>query len=83
MLLAGDQLVVAGPPDQVESDDPLAAFETRAGAELRIFSTADGSRLESMRLPSPPVFDGISSAAGRLYMSTESGKLVCFAGESM
>ncbi|MFO7906019.1 MAG: PQQ-binding-like beta-propeller repeat protein [Pirellulaceae bacterium] len=79
MVLAEDQLVVAGPPDEIVEGDPLAAFEGRAGAELKIFSTGDGSQLKSMELASPPVFDGLSAADGRLYMATENGCLACFA----
>ncbi|MFW6169107.1 MAG: PQQ-binding-like beta-propeller repeat protein [Planctomycetota bacterium] len=79
MLLAHDQLLVAGPPDKVVEGDPLAAFEGRAGAQLRILSAKDGSRLKSMTLDSPPVFDGMSAANGRLYMASENGALACFA----
>ncbi len=78
MVLAGEKLVVAGPPDVVVPDDPLAAFEGRAGAELRIFAAADGAPVSSMKLPAPPVFDGISAARGRLYMATTDGKVACF-----
>lgn len=79
MVLAGNRLVVAGPPDKVVEDDPLAAFEGRAGAQLRLFSTEDGSQLHTMKLASPPVFDGMSAADGALYMATENGRLACFA----
>jgi len=78
MLLAGDRLVVAGPPDAVAEDDPLAAFEGRAGAVLQVRSAKDGSLLASRKLESPPVFDGLSAARGRLYMATRDGKVVCF-----
>ncbi len=78
MLLAGDRLVVAGPPDVVPEDDPFAAFEGRAGAVLQVISAKDGSRLASRTLASPPVFDGLSAAHGRLYMATRDGKVVCF-----
>jgi hypothetical protein len=78
MLLAGDRLFAAGVPDVVDPKDPLSSFEGRKGALLEVFSTADGSRLESHRLPSPPAFDGLSAAAGRLYLATEDGKVICF-----
>jgi hypothetical protein len=32
-------------------------------------------------LPSPPAFDGISAAGGRLYIATEDGKLLCLSGK--
>ena len=78
MLLAGDRLLVAGPPDTIVADDPLAAFEGRAGGVLQVFSTKDGSRVASQKLEAPPAFDGMSAAHGRLYMATLDGKVICF-----
>lgn len=77
MLLAGNRLVVAGPPDKIISSDPLATFEGKSGAELQLFSAGQGKLISSMKLESPPVFDGISAAGGRIYMATENGKLIC------
>ena len=77
MLLAGDKLIVAGPPDKLVSGDPLAAFEGRAGAVLQIFSTSDGKAVLSIELKSSPVFDGISLAGEKLYICTEDKKLIC------
>ena len=64
----------------VDPKDPLAAFEGRKGAALQVFSAEDGSRLKSYPLPSPPAFDGLSAAGGRLYLATLDGKLICFGG---
>lgn len=77
MVLAGESLIVAGPPDLVDPKDPWAAFEGRKGGRLRVLSTADGSVLAKHDLPEPPIFDGMSAAAGRLYISTTGGKLLC------
>jgi hypothetical protein len=79
MVLAGDLLFAAGLPDVVDPEDPLAAFEGRRGARLDVFSTAEGSLCNSQRLSSPPAFDGLSAAAGRLYLAAQDGKVVCFA----
>jgi len=49
MVLAGDRLVVAGPPDVIEPGDPHAALEGRSGAVLQVFSSADGALLFSPR----------------------------------
>ncbi len=78
MLLAGDHLVVAGVPDVVDAEDPLAAFEGRKGGLLQVFSCADGTRLASQPLSAPPAFDGLSAARGRLYLATLDGKVICF-----
>jgi outer membrane protein assembly factor BamB len=77
MVLAGEHLFVAGPPDLVEPDDPMAAFEGRKGAVLRAYSAADGKTLAEHQLKAPPVFDGLIAAAGRLFLSTTDGRIVC------
>ncbi len=50
-------------------------------AELWSFSAADGKKLGSRKLASPPVFDGMAVAGGRLYLSTRDGKLRCFSAK--
>ena len=81
MVLAGERLFVAGPPDVLDSADPMAAFEGRAGAVLRAVSASDGATLAEQRLDAPPVFDGLIAAGGRLYLATTDGKMLCFAGK--
>jgi len=81
MVLAADRLFAAGPPDVLDPDDPLAAFEGRKGGRLQVFSASDGALLGQLSLSAPPAFDGMSAARGRLYLSTADGRLVCFAGK--
>jgi len=81
MVLAGERLFVAGPPDVLDPADPMAAFEGRAGAVLRAVSAADGATLAEQRLDAPPVFDGLIAAGGRLYLAATDGKVSCFAGK--
>jgi len=78
MVLAGDVLFFAGPPDVVNPADPLAAMEERAGGRLWAVSAADGKKLVEYELDSPPVWDGMAAANGRLYMSLTDGSIVCF-----
>jgi outer membrane protein assembly factor BamB len=78
MVLAGPNLFVAGPPDVVDPDDPMGAFEGRKGAVLRVVSAADGKKLAERKLDAPPVFDGLIAAQGRLLMCTTDGKVICF-----
>jgi outer membrane protein assembly factor BamB len=80
MVLAGETLFVAGPPDVVPEDDPYAALDGRKGAVLRALAAANGSELAEMKLDSPPVFDGLIAAGGRLYMSDRAGRVTCLAG---
>jgi len=78
MVLAGKTLFVAGPPDVLDPEDPLAAFEGRKGALLWAVSPADGRRLAEYKLDSPPVFDGLIAAGGRLYMARRDGTVACW-----
>jgi len=78
VVLAGKNLFVAGPPDVIDEDDPLGAFEGRGGGLLWAVSTADGKKLAEYPLESPPVFDGLIAAGGRLYLTTTDGRLSCW-----
>jgi hypothetical protein len=77
IVLAGDRLYLAGPPDVVPSDVPLAAFEGKRGAKLWEVSAETGRRLNAYDLSRLPAFDGLIAAAGYLYLSTRDGHLLC------
>lgn len=96
ITLAGDTLFVAGPPDVVDEEqiirnlaDPqiqarmqeqVEAMQGRKGGVLWAVSAVDGSKLAAFELPSPPVFDGMIAARGRLYVATMDGAVMCLAG---
>jgi len=80
MVEAGEILFVAGVPDAVPADDPMAAFEGRCGAMLQALWARDGRIVYQTNLHAPPVFDGLIAAAGCLFLSTESNRIVCLAG---
>ena len=85
MLLAGapaQRLFVAGVPDQIAADDPLAFIEGRRGAKLLVLDADTGKQAAEMELDAPPVWDGMAAAYGRLYMTTAKGKLMCLAAAS-
>jgi len=93
MVLAGQTLFVAGPPDVLDEDDASrrfgeqeiqaklheqrAALEGEAGALLWAVSTSDGSKLAEYKLDSLPVWDGMAAANERLYLSTRAGAVLC------
>ena len=93
MALAGDTLFVAGPPDVVDEKDvwgrspeseaqaklkaQSAALKGEKGALLWAVSAKDGQKLAELQLDMLPVFDGMAAANGRLYISTQAGRLVC------
>jgi hypothetical protein len=68
---------VCGAPDVVPKDDPLAAYEGRAGAILQAVSAIDGSMSTKLQLDAPPVWDGMIAVEGRLYISLADGSIVC------
>ncbi|MBL7039566.1 MAG: PQQ-binding-like beta-propeller repeat protein [Pirellulaceae bacterium] len=80
LVQAGDKLFLAGPPDIVDVDDPLASFEGRKGGTLWTVSTSDGEKLAECDLDSPPVLDGLIAARGRLYLCTKHGSVICLQG---
>ena len=77
MVLAGQTLFLAGPPDVVPADDPYAAFEGRKGAMLWALSAATGKKLAEYKLNAPPTHDGLVAAGGKLYITLKNGKLIC------
>ena len=81
MVSTDELLFTAGPPDVVDSEDPLGAFEGRKGGLLDIFDKLSGQRLAEYKLDSPPVFNGAAVANGKLYISMENGTLSSFGGK--
>jgi outer membrane protein assembly factor BamB len=80
MVRAADTIFVAGSPDTVDPKDPHGAWEGRKGGVLAAFAAGDGKRLAEYELPAPPVWDGMAAAAGRLFISTSDGSIVCMGG---
>ncbi len=80
MLKAKDCLYLAGMPDPLSADDPHAALAGKAGGGLIVLAAADGSQQAECELQSPPVFDGMAAAGGRLFLATMDGRVVCLGG---
>ena len=94
MVLADKTLFVAGPASVYNEREVLADIGTdtgdakvaeqadamagRKGGLLWAVSPADGKKLAEYKLDSPPIFDGLIAAGGRLYMATRDGKVICF-----
>jgi len=77
MVLTAGALFVAGPPDACDPDDPTGALEGRQGAILMALNLGDGTSLFQADLDTPPVFDGLTAARGRLYLATIDGSVLC------
>ncbi|MFW6107075.1 MAG: PQQ-binding-like beta-propeller repeat protein [bacterium] len=80
MVLAGDRLLLAGPPDSPDPEEALAAVEGKRGGVLWVLSAPDGKKLAEHSLESPPVFDGMAVAERRVYITTRRGALLCLGG---
>ena len=90
LVLASDHLIAAGTPDLGEKAaeglffknpaEALDAFEGRKGGLLCIVSAADGKTLAQYKLEQPPVFDGMSAADGRVFISLKNGNVICMKG---
>ena len=76
MVVGRNLVFVAGPPDVVDENDPLGSLEGRKGGIIKAFSRTDGKAVLHLALASPPVFDGMAAAAGRLYVSCADGSVV-------
>ena len=57
--------------------EQVEALAGQKGAILVAMAGTDGNKLAVFRLDSPPVFDGMAAANGRLFMSTMDGKVSC------
>jgi len=97
MVLANKTLFVVGPPDVVDEKEAFnrpddagiraklaeqsAALEGRKGALLWVVSASDGEKLAEYNLESPPVWDGMAAANGRLYLATNDGRVLCYSAK--
>lgn len=55
-----------------------AALEGERGARLWVMNTGTGHQGASIDLDSPPVWDGMIVAQGKLYVATADGRVKCF-----
>jgi hypothetical protein len=77
MLLAGEIVFLGGMPTAADPAELSAAYEGREGGLLWAMSAGDGSKLAEYELQTPPVWDGMAAAGGRLYFSTYDGRVRC------
>ncbi|NQT37707.1 MAG: PQQ-binding-like beta-propeller repeat protein [Planctomycetes bacterium] len=94
MVLAGDTLLVAGPPDVVDEKEmwgrsneglfadkmqlQAEALDGKQGAILWGVSSKDGKKLFQKQLDYLPAFDGMIAARGKVFVTTTDGKVVCY-----
>jgi len=81
LLASKSNLYLAGVLDKIGAQDPWGYLEGKKGGVLAVFSKADGSKVSELTLDAAPVFDGLAAAAGRLFLATTDGKVLCFKGK--
>lgn len=82
MVKAGDHVFVAGPPD-IKDRNPsrlAASWRGELGGSLITVDAAEGRIIDVHELESPPVWDGMASAGGRLFISLLNGDVICPGG---
>ena len=77
MVLAGDQLVLAGPPDCSDPGQALTAIEGQRSGILWIINAVNGRKSAEYRLETSPRYDGLVVAEKSCYISTIDGRLMC------
>ena len=97
MTLADKTLFIAGPEDLLDEDAAFKAFGNpdakkqiaaqqaalagKRGAILKAVNAETGDTTAEYKLASPPIFDGMIAAMGRLYVVTTDGKVTCYAAK--
>jgi outer membrane protein assembly factor BamB len=62
--------------EQLHRQDEI--LDGKEGGKFWVISTKDGSQLAELQLDSLPVWDGMSTAYGRVYIATTDGRVLCF-----
>jgi hypothetical protein len=88
MVLTQDKLIIAGPPDLRQKNSSILAYENdkealasflgEKGVFLRVLRTTDGQILSEEPLDAMPVFDGLSAAQGKMFVSLKNGQVQCW-----
>jgi len=65
---------------QEKAQQQAEALAGKQGGLLWAVAKEDGKRLAEQKLDSPPVFDGMAAARGRLYICTMDGAVHCLGG---
>jgi hypothetical protein len=63
---------------QHDLEEQDASLNGERGARLMLVNVESGEKLANMDLGSPPVWDGMVVARGKLYVATVDGRVKCF-----
>jgi len=76
--VAMEQLSKKDPNILVQLKEQDEALDGKRGASLWAVSAETGKMGAEIKLKSPPVWDGMAIARGRVFVATTDGKVVCF-----
>ena len=79
MVKTADKLLIGGMkniPQKEPQPEDFARFEGRADGKVLIVSAGDGTIIETLDLDTPPIFDGMAVANGKLYIATVDGRII-------
>ena len=75
---AFERLAAKDPAILQELAEQDAALDGKRGAKLWAVNIETGEQAGGIELDSPPVWDGVVTARGRLYVATSDGRVQCF-----
>ena len=84
MVKAAGRVFVAGPPDPGKNDpeELRASWDGEKGGSLLAVSADAGTIEQELKLDAPPVWDGMASAGGRIFIALRNGEVACFKGQA-
>ena len=80
MVHANDLLFLGGTPYSASQVDLAATYEGTKGGLVSVMSASNGEKVGQCNIETPPVWDGMAAANGRLYISLENGTLLALKG---
>jgi hypothetical protein len=88
LFVAGPPDLLGAPRDKYDDPYTLPSADTlteqhaslagKKGASVCSVSPDNGSVLHELDLSAPPVWDGMAAANGRLFLSLENGRVICY-----
>jgi hypothetical protein len=84
MVRAGDVLLLGGMSSLAENEnepETFVRFEGNRKGFLWFISANDGTKVSTINLEAPPIWDGIAVANERLYISRADGVIECLSGK--
>ena len=73
-----ERLTKKDPTVQKDIDEQEASLSGKRGALVKIVNKSSGEVARDFTLDSPPVWDGVSVAQGRIFVVTADGKIRCY-----